>query len=263
MVQMSSYPHGTFCWVELSTTDTEAAKSFYSQLFGWQTEDSPVPGGVYTMAKKGDAFVGAIQSLQDEMRAQGHPPFWMSYVSVDSVDKAAARAEELGAKILAPPFDVMDVGRMAIVQDPTKASLALWEAKSHPGAGVVDEPGALSWNELSTNDVDTARDFYTGLFGWTAATSDMGGSEYTVFSAGDDQVAGMMAITAEMGPMPPSWGVYFDVDDPDATAARVRELDGNVFVPPTDFPGGRFALVTDPQGAAFGVVKTVPPSDAG
>ncbi|HYP22042.1 MAG TPA: VOC family protein [Actinomycetota bacterium] len=262
MAQMSSYPHGTFSWVELSTTDTEAAKTFYSQLFGWDTEDAPVPGGVYTMCKKGDAFVGAIQKLQDEMASQGHPPFWMSYVSVDSVDKTAAQVEELGGKILAPPFDVMDAGRMAVVQDPGKAALAIWEAKDHPGAGVVREEGALSWNELSTNDAGTTRDFYTRLFGWSAETSDMGGRDYTVFSTGDDQVAGMMEISPDMGPMPPSWGVYFD-GDPDAIASRAGELGANVIVPPMDFPGGRFTHVADPQGAVFGVVKSVPQSDAG
>lgn len=258
MVQMSSYPHGTFSWIELSTTDTDAAKQFYGSLFGWTAEDAPVPGGVYTMLKKGDDFVGAIQSLQEEMRAQGHPPFWMSYVTVDSVDKTAAQVEELGGKLIAPPFDVMDAGRMAVVQDPANAAFAIWEAKDHPGAGVVREPGALSWNELSTNDTATARDFYTSLFGWSAETSDMGGRDYTVFSAGDNQVAGMMEIAPEMGPMPPSWGIYVDVEDPDATASKATELGANVFVPPTDFPGGRFALIADPQGAAFGVVKTVP-----
>lgn len=265
MVQMSSYPHGMFSWVELSTTDVEGAKSFYSGLFGWSAEGTPVPGGgVYTMCKKDDAFVGAIQTLQEEMSAQGHPPFWLSYVTVDSVDKAAARAEELGARIMAPPFDVMDAGRMTVVQDPTKAALALWEAKTHQGAGIIREPGSLSWNELSTNDVDAARDFYTGLLGWTVETMDMGeGREYTLFSVGDQQVAGMMAIGPDMGPMPPSWGVYFEVESPDAAAAKVAELGGNVFVPPMDFPGGRFALVTDPQGAAFGVVSALPASDAG
>ncbi len=254
MVQMSSYPHGQFSWVELSTTDTEGAKSFYSQLFGWEVEDAPIPGGVYTMCKKGGAYVGAIQSLQEEMRAQRHPPFWMSYVTVDSVDETAGKVEGLGGTVIAPPFDVMHAGRMAIIQDPAKAALALWEAKDHPGAGVIREPGTLSWNELSTS---AAKAFYTSLFGWGAETSDMGGRDYTVFTRGDDQVAGMMEITPDMGPVPPSWGIYFDVEDPDETAGRVKDLGGDVFVPPTDFPGGRFALVTDPQGAMFGVVTTV------
>jgi predicted enzyme related to lactoylglutathione lyase len=255
MTAMSSYPHGTFCWVELSTTDTEAAKTFYGALLGWETEDSPVPGGVYTMCKKGDAFVAAIQSLQEELRSQGHPPFWLSYVSVDSVDGAAARAEELGATVMAPPFDVMDVGRMAVIQDPGKAALALWEAKAHPGAGLVGEPGALCWNELSTDDVDGAQDFYTGLFGWTAEKQDMGGFVYTVFSNDGRQVAGMAPITPQMGPMPPSWGVSFAVEDADESAALVKDLGGDVVMAPTDFPDGRFAVARDPQGAFFSVVK--------
>lgn len=254
MVQMNGYPHGTFCWVELSTTDTEAAKTFYSSLFGWDTEDGPVPGGVYTMCKKGDAYVAAIQSLQDEMRSQGHPPFWLSYVSVDSVDKTAAKAEEIGGKVLAPPFDVMDVGRMAVVQDPTKASLAVWEAKSHPGAGIVGEPGALCWNELATDDVDTAEEFYTRLFDWTTEKQDMDTFVYTIFSNPHRQVAGMARIMPEMGPMPPSWGVSFAVEDTDASASRIEELGGNLVLPPKDFPGGRFAVASDPQGAFFSVV---------
>jgi hypothetical protein len=255
MVQMSNYPHGTFCWVELSTTDTEAAKAFYGALLGWETEDSPVPGGVYTMCKKDGAFVAAIQSLQDEMQSQGHPPFWLSYVSVDSVDKSAAQVEELGGTIMAPPFDVMDVGRMAVIQDPSKAALALWEAKAHPGAGIVGEPGALCWNELSTNDVEGAEAFYTRLFGWTSEKEDMGRFVYTVFSNQQRQVAGMAPITDQMGPMPPSWGVSFAVDDADASAARIEELGGTICMGPMDFPGGRFAVASDPQRAFFSVVK--------
>lgn len=255
MVRMTTYPHGTFCWVELSTTDTEAAKAFYGSLFGWETEDSPAGGGVYTMCKKGDVSVAAIQSLQEEMRSQGHPPFWMSYVNVDDVDASAAKAEELGGRILAPPFDVMDVGRMAVVQDPTKAALALWQAASHPGAGIVGEPGALCWNELSTADVETAHAFYTGLFGWTSEKQDMGRFVYTVFSTAGRQVAGMAPLTPEMGPMPPSWGVSFAVEDVDGDAGRIKDLGGNVVMPPMDFPGGRFAVASDPQGAFFSIVR--------
>ncbi|MDQ4125781.1 MAG: VOC family protein, partial [Actinomycetota bacterium] len=202
-----------------------------------------------------DAFVAAIQSLQEEMKSQGHPPFWMSYVAVDSVDKSAAQVEELGGRILAPPFDVMDVGRMAVIQDPSKAALALWEAKAHPGAGIVGEPGALCWNELSTNDVDRAESFYTSLFGWTSEKQDMGGFVYTVFGNAQREVAGMAPINSEMGPMPPSWGVSFAVEDADDSAARVKDLGGEVVMGPTDFPGGRFAVARDPQGAFFSVVK--------
>ncbi|MDQ4024988.1 MAG: VOC family protein [Actinomycetota bacterium] len=255
MPQVSSYPHGTFCWVELSTTDPEAAKRFYSDLFGWVAEDVPVPGGTYTMCRLDGYDVGAIQHIQEQMRAQGHPPFWLSYVSVDDVDAAAARASELGGNVMAPPFDVMDVGRMAVIQDPQRAALALWKAREQPGAGLVNEPGAPCWNELTTNDVATARDFYTSLFGWRADTQDMGGMEYTVFNAGERPAAGMAPLDPEKGGMSPSWSISFAVEDCDKSAAQIEELGGGIIVPPTDFPGGRFAVASDPQGAYFGVVR--------
>jgi hypothetical protein len=248
---MTDYPHGTFCWVELSTPDTEAGKSFYSELFGWETEDSPVPGGVYTMCRKNGELVAAIQKLQEEMSSQGHPPFWLSYVAVDDVDASAGRVAELGGTIMAPPFDVMDAGRMTVIQDPQRAALALWQAKDHPGAGLVDEHGALCWNELATSDVPAAIDFYSGLLGWTADTQDMGGLEYTTFSVGDRPAAGM---TKAQDGMPPAWSVSFAVDDCDKSAAQIEELGGGIVIPPTDFPGGRFAVATDPQRAFFGVV---------
>lgn len=256
MPEISSYPHGTFCWVELSTTHLDAGKSFYSDLFGWEVADTPVPGGgTYTMCRKDGHFVAAMQVLQEAMRAQGHPPFWLSYVSVDDVDAAAARAGELGANVMAPPFDVMDAGRMAVIQDPQRAALALWQAKDHPGAGLVNEPGSLCWNEIATNDVAAARDFYTALFGWSAETQDMGGTEYTMFSSGDRPVAGMAAA---QGGMPPSWSVSFAIEDCDKSAAQIEELGGGIVIPPTDFPGGRFAVATDPQGAHFAVVTLDP-----
>ena len=257
MPEMTSYPHGTFSWVELSTTDVTAAKAFYSGLFGWETEDTPVPGGgLYTMCKKDGHHVAAMQVMQPGM--EGHPPFWLSYVSVDDVDATTARVEELGGKVMAPPFDVLDAGRMSVIQDPARAGLALWQAKEHPGAGLVTEPGALCWNELTTNDVDGAREFYTQLLGWTASTQDMGGMEYTTFSVGDRPNGGMAKIVPEMGDMPPSWSVSFAVEDCDQSAATIKDLGGNLVVPPTDFPGGRFAVATDPQGSYFGVVTIVP-----
>jgi predicted enzyme related to lactoylglutathione lyase len=251
-MQVTGYPHGTFCWVELSTTDLDSAKSFYSELLGWDAEEVPVPGGSYTMFRKDGHYVAAMQRLQEQMQASGHPPFWLSYVSVDDVDSAAAKAGELGANVMAPPFDVMDAGRMAVIQDPQRAAFALWQAKDHPGAGLIDEPGALCWNELSTTDVAAARDFYAGLFGWTAETQDMGGMEYTVFSAGERQAAGMAAA---QGDAPSSWSVSFAVEDVDKSSAHIEELGGALVIPPTDFPGGRFAVATDPQGAYFSVVR--------
>lgn len=260
MPQMTGYPHGTFCWVELSTSDLEAAKSFYSRLLGWDVEDVPVPGGTYTMCRKDGHFVSAMQGMQEGMQQSGHPPFWLSYVSVDDVDAAAGKVAELGGTVMAPPFDVMDAGRMAVIQDPQRAALAMWQAKDHPGAGLVNEPGALCWNELSTNDVDSARAFYTGLFGWGADTQDMGNMDYTVFTVGDQPNGGMSKIDPQMmGDMPPSWGVAFTVESCDKSVAAIEELGGKIVVPAMDFPWGRFAIATDPQGAFFTVVELSSP----
>jgi predicted enzyme related to lactoylglutathione lyase len=145
-----------------------------------------------------------------------------------------------------------------VIQDPENAALALWQAKEHPGAGLVTEPGALCWNELATNDPEGAKAFYTGLLGWSADTQDMGGMEYTTVSVGDRPNGGIARINPQMGAMPPSWSVSFAVEDTDKSAAMIEDLGGSIVVPPTDFPGGRFAVATDPQGAFFGVVTITP-----
>ena len=153
------------------------------------------------------------------------------------------------------PFDVMDVGRMAVIQDPQGAVVAVWQARKHVGAGVLDEPGALCWTELMTTDTNAASRFYTGLFGWTAEAMPMGPAAYTLFKRGEKSAGGMMAIAPEMGPMPPSWLGYFAVVDCDESVAKAIMLGGKVAVSPTDVPGvGRFSVLHDPQGATFAIV---------
>jgi hypothetical protein len=177
-------------------------------------------------------------------------------VAVESADDAAERTRSLGGTVLMDPFDVFEVGRMAVIQDPTGAVVALWEARTHPGAGIVGEPNSLCWNELNTGDPDRAATFYTGLFGWGTERQPMGDFVYTYFNQGERRNGGMMQITPEMGPIPPHWAVYFAVDDCDGKAARVTALGGRVLVPPTDVPDvGRFSILQDPQGAAFAIVK--------
>ena len=262
MTDMTSYDHGTFSWVELSTTDPEGAKSFYSSLFGWKAEDMPAgdTGATYTMCKIDGKYVSAIQQIFEEMRAQGVPPHWMSYVTVDDVDMSADKVPSLGGTVVVPPFDVMDVGRMAVIQDPTGATLSLWQAKDHIGAGLIHAPGSLSWNELSTNDTAAAGAFYSSLLGWDADEQDMGGMKYTVFKVGESSKGGMSQITGQMGDMPPAWSVSFAVSDVDESAAKISELGGTIVMPPTDYPGGRFAVAQDPQGAFFGIVRVDDPA---
>jgi hypothetical protein len=180
---------------------------------------------------------------------------------VTRADESAAKAKELGGKVLMEPFDVMDQGRMANIEDPTGASFAIWEPKKHTGAEVVNEPGSFCWNELYTTDPKRAGDFYSALFGWSREPMQTPTGEYTIFKKEDAQAAGMMKIPKEMGPVPPHWLVYFAVDDSDKTAEKAKGMGGKITVPPMDIPNiGRFAILNDPQGADFAVIKLEPMS---
>lgn len=257
MQETPAFAPGTFCWVELGTTDGEAAKKFYTELFGWSFADSPIgPDMVYTMLKRDGKDVGALYKLDADKLAQGIPPHWLSYVSVTSADDSAAKAKELGATLLAEPFDVFTVGRMAVVQDPAGAVFALWQAGTHHGAGINNVPGSFCWNELATTDTAKAGDFYASLLGWGKDVQNFGPMEYTMFNNGDRPAGGMYKMPPEMGNIPPHWLVYFAVDDCDASAQKATELGATIMAPPSDIPGiGRFAIVIDPQGAAFAIIK--------
>lgn len=263
MQETPDYAPGTFCWVELATSDNEAAKKFYSELFGWTFADNPMgPDMVYTMLKKDDKEVGALYKMMPEMKERGIPPHWMSYASTPNADDSVAKAELLGATIMQPAFDVMEHGRMAVIQDPTGAVFSLWQPKQHRGASLVNAAGSLCWNELMTTDTNKAGDFYTGLFGWGKDVQSFGPMEYTMFTNEGRPTAGMLKITPEMGPIPPNWLIYFAVDDCDATVQKASELGANVMKPADDIPGiGRFAILTDPQGAAFAIIKLEAPPE--
>jgi predicted enzyme related to lactoylglutathione lyase len=258
MTTRTSYEQGTFSWVDLATTDAKAAKKFYGGLFGWTFDDMPAgPGMIYTMCKLGKHEACALYEIGAEMK--GTPPHWASYITVKDVDATAKKAAANGGKIIKEPFDVMDVGRQAIVQDPTGATFCLWQAKKHIGAGVVHEPGALSWNELLTNDLDRAGKFYVQTIGWTTQVQDLGPmGTYTLFGRPGDKEnkGGMMQISANMKGVPPHWLAYFDVADCDASAKKVTELGGIVLLQPMEIPKvGKFAIVQDPQTASFGLFK--------
>jgi len=258
MQETPEYAPGTFCWVELGTTDGDAAKNFYTQLFGWSFSDSPVgPGMVYTMLQLEGKDVGALYQMPAEMTTQGIPPNWLSYASVTSADVTAERAKSLGGTLMKEPFDVMDVGRMAVIQDPTGALFAIWQAGTQKGAGVVDVPNAFCWFELGTNDTAKAGDFYSWLFGWGKDVQNFGLMEYTMFTNGGGKPAGgMFPFPQEMANVPPNWLVYFAVDDCDAKAKKAIDLGASTIAPPSDIPGiGRFSILSDPQGAAFAIIK--------
>jgi predicted enzyme related to lactoylglutathione lyase len=262
MPEVTAHAPGSFCWFELNTSDPAAAKTFYKGLFGWQGEDMPAgPDMVYTMLRLRGLEVGALCGLQPEQKAHGIPPHWMTYIAVESADAAAEKAASLGGTVLAGAFDVMDVGRMAIIQDPQGATFCVWQAKAHIGARLVGETGAFGWDELWTTDRKKAAEFYKGLFGWGAKEGSMGEQGiYTEWQSGGQSIGGMMEIMPEMGPVPPNWLPYFMVDDCNATAEKASATGGKLMVPPTDIPNvGRFSVVQDPQGAVFAIIKLTGP----
>jgi len=262
MPEVSAHSNGTFCWPELSTTDSAGAKEFYKSIFGWDLHDDEVgPGQVYTMASKSGKNVGAMYQQSPDQKAQGVPSHWLSYVSVDDVDKSLEKVQSLGGAAIMGPMDIMDIGRMAVLSDPTGAAFAMWQPKKHIGAEIVNEHGALCWNELWTNDESKANTFYTGLFNWASETADMNGMKYTSFKNGERPAAGMMEIKPEMGPVPPNWLVYFAIDDCDGSVEKINKLGGKTLHAPADIPGlGRFAVCMDPQHAAFAVIQLEMPA---
>ncbi|MCQ4120429.1 VOC family protein [Rhodococcus tibetensis] len=251
----TKYPQGTPNWVDIRTNDQAAAKEFYSALLGWEYDDLPTPdGSVYSMATVRGQNVAAIAPQPPGAGQAGGPPTWNTYISVDDVDETIGKVAEAGGQVLMPPFDVMEAGRMAFVADPTGASVALWQAKQHIGASLVGDPGACLWNELNSNDVDTAVSFYNSVLGTTTTQMSMGPEyTYTLFQVGDEQVGG---AGATLNPDTPNhWRVYFAVEDVDASAAKVVELGGRIVEEAMDIPTvGRMAGVADPQGAVFSIM---------
>ncbi len=258
-MEVTKHTPGTFCWVELGTTDQAAAKAFYTELFGWGINDVPMgPDSFYTMLQLNGKDAAALYQLDQNQLAQGIPPHWMLYVAVESADETAKAIAAAGGTVMLEPFDVFDVGRMAVAQDPTGAVFAIWQPRSHVGAQVNNELNALCWHELATREAQAAADFYGQVFGWNAQVKEFGPMAYTEFYQGDQPVGGMFTLTPEMGEVPPHWMAYFAVDDCDAKAEKATSLGANVIVPPQDVPTvGRFATIQDPQGAVFSIIKLV------
>ncbi|HUB03541.1 MAG TPA: VOC family protein [Solirubrobacteraceae bacterium] len=249
MSERTSYAPGTFSWTDLSTTDQEGAKQFYGELFGWDADDQPVGDGMtYSMMNIGGKPVAGISAQNEMQRQAGAPPAWNSYVTVESADASADRASKLGATVIAPPFDVMDVGRMAVIQDQQGAFFMVWEPKLHIGASIVNAPGALSWNELATVDLDSSAAFYSELFGWQADLIEDMPFPYRVIQ---NNGAGNGGMRPAGDNEPTYWLVYFGTDDIDASLAKVAELGGTKLMGPMDIGMGKIGVAVDPQGAAF------------
>ena len=259
-MDVERYDHGVPSWVDLGTSDIGKAIEFYSGLFGWQIEQGPPEAGGYSIALlRGRPVAG----LGPQMNPG--PPYWTTYVNVDSADDVVAKAKANGGKVLMEPMDVMDVGRMAIFADPIGAVIAVWQAGNHPGAGIVNEANSYSWSELVTTDTETSKQFYSAVFGWGSETHGEGGPmAYTEWKIAGRSVGGMMKKPPMMpAEVPPHWGVYFTVDGTEAAMDKVKELGGQVLMGPMDVEPGKFAVVADPQGAVFNIITLSPQRAAG
>jgi uncharacterized protein len=257
MSERTSYETGTFSWVDLATTDQEGAKSFYAGLFGWEYDDQPIgDGATYTMCRLDAKDVAAITTQSDQERGQGVPPHWNSYITVHDLEVRAPRVAELNGNVIMPPFDVLEAGRMALAADPTGAVFAMWEPRAHIGAGLVNANGALSWNELATTDVETAKQFYADLFGWSYDEIDMDGAgTYAIIRTGDRSNGGIRALTPQEQGGPAFWLAYFGTASCDESAAQAEKLGGRVLVPTMRVPAGGFTVIADAQGATFALFE--------
>ncbi|HEY0951938.1 VOC family protein [Nocardioides sp.] len=254
MTKIESYVQGTPSYVELTTPDQESAKRFYGGLFGWELADIPMgEAGYYVTVSVGGDAVAGISGPMPGM--DGHEAYWGVYLAVDDVDAATARVAGAGGSVEAGPFDVMDLGRMSVVKDPTGAFVSLWQAGASIGTERANEPGTPIWNEVITPDVPAATRFYSEVLGVTWEDQPMGeGPAYTCLVVDGRQVGG--AMRPQMDGVPAHWNVYFNVASVDDTIARATELGGTVVAPAFDVPGvGRMAVLADPQGAAFNLMQ--------
>ena len=257
MANIDKHPSGSFCWVELATTDQNAAKKFYTALFGWSVMDSPMgPEDYYSTFQREGREAGATYTMRKEQRAQGVPPHWMLYVAVDSADDAVARAAQLGGTILSPAFDVMDAGRMAVLQDPTGGIFSVWQPGAHPGTRTGGVDNTFCWADLSTPDPARAQKFYSGLFGWEMMKDPKDPSGYIHIKNGERFMGGIPSAEHRNPNAPPHWLIYFQVDNAEAATGKATQLGAKVLMPPRQMENvGTWSIVADPQGAVFALFK--------
>lgn len=256
MTEVTRHEHGSFTWAELATSDPKAAKTFYTRLFGWTVFDNPMGPGeddIYTRLQIAGKDVGALYKMRPEQASQGVPPNWGTYFTVSKVDETTMRVKGAGGNVIAEPFDVMEFGRMSVVQGPEGAVFSLWQAGKHIGFERAFEDNMPCWTELQTRDASRSGKFLVDVIGFTLKTDRKG--EYTELQRGGQSIGGMRTMGKDE-PFPPHWLIYFQVADTDATIRRAESLGGKVLVPAMDMENvGRFAGLADPQGAAFAIIK--------
>jgi uncharacterized protein len=260
MTTVEKHAPGSFCWVELGTSDQPAAKNFYGKLFGWQANDMPMgPGEVYTIFELRGRNVAAGYTLRPGQKSAGVPPHWMLYIAVESADDAASRVRNAGGTVLMDPFDVFDVGRMGVMQDPTGAVFCVWQAKQNPGVGLIHEKGTFTWADLMTPDAGAASRFYSQVFGWKLEPGEKDPSGYLHIKNGEDFIGGVPPAQHRNPNAPPHWLPYFEVDDCDSVTATAKQMGARAYVEPMTMENvGRWSVLADPQGAVFAAFQPIP-----
>lgn len=257
MAKRTSYAAGTPSFIDIGSPDPDATAAFYSALFGWEVVDLGPDAGGYRMAQIGGDDIAGIGPAQNP-----GPPYWTTYITVDDADAVAKKAEAAGATVIAPPFDVLQAGRMAVIADPNGAVFSVWQRNESIGSYRVNEPGTLCWNELNTRNLDSAKAFYSEVFGWTFGSTS---PDYAEFQVDGRVTGGMMPMSPDRFPpeVPEHWLVYFAVADVDAIAAKITELGGTTMMEPFE-PGdgvGRMTVAMDPHHAVFAVIQLNNPDD--
>jgi predicted enzyme related to lactoylglutathione lyase len=255
MANVDKFPVGSFCWIELATTDQTAAKKFYTTLFGWDVTDEPMgPGETYNFFQLRGRTVAAGTTLRPEQRQQGIPVHWNLYIAADNADQTAAKAAQAGGQVLAPAFDVPDAGRMAVINDPTGAAFCIWQGTQVPGLGITGEAGAFCWADLGTPDPNRAAKFYSTVFGWKVEKGQNDSSGYLHIKNGEQFIGGIPPAHTQTAP---HWLIYIMVADVAASASKAAQLGAKVLVPPQNMEGvGIWSIVADPQGGMFALFKS-------
>ena len=250
------YPHGNFCWVDLAARDMSEARDFYQRLIGWKAVDIDTQGGPpYAHFQLQELPVAGLGQLEQAMVDRRMPAAWNSYVAVEDLADVCAKVESLGGKVTVQPQRVLDAGSLAFLQDPTGATIGLWQKDQHFGAAAHQDYHCFCWNELCTRDIERAAEFYGQLLGWEFAEYPSRlGKSYIIRNQGEE-CSGMLQIDHRWGDMRPNWMVYFAVRSVDITVDQVRQLGGWVLVHPFDIEEGRFAVVSDGQGGMFDLVQ--------
>jgi predicted enzyme related to lactoylglutathione lyase len=254
VIRDTPWPPGYPCWVDLTTSDIDAAQQFYRGLFGWELLVSGPEFGGYVMAQLDGRPVAGLGPQQPDMA--GHPSVWTTYLATEDIAATCSAITTHGGIVFVEPMSVGPAGTMAVAQDPTGATFGLWQAGEHLGSAVANELGTVTWNEVMTHDYERAKAFYEGVFGYTCTELGAAGFEYATLDLDGRPVGGIGALGADVPKEVPShWRLYFVVDDADEALTRAQNLGGAILRPAQDMPFGRWGDASDGQGAMFALIK--------